>query len=229
MNTPDIAAQMHTGDMYGTYCDDFYARGKYADLANQIGLRLLYDGLGVSPPLSSESLTLEALAEKVGGDITRIAFTRYEKPRHHPDVVDLSELESLPDEDESVAAIMLNEPHILNVLGLFAECSRILAPNSPLVFVGPNLASLQDRARFLWGESPREIDTLHPDRTFHLRPFTAHKLTQVLRNTGFEPTVVRSTVVDWRFTSERRIEIPGMAKIFPKLGRHLIVAARKIS
>jgi SAM-dependent methyltransferase len=135
----------------------------------------------------------------------------------------------LPFRDGTLAAVVMGDliEHLYDPRRLLRECHRILRPAGVLVLTTPNLASLQDRMRFLLGHSPRQVDPLHPYLWLHIRPFTASLLARLLRSAAFEPTAVRSNYVVWRLPSGRWLRSGSLARIAPGLGGSLVMAARK--
>ncbi|MEN3309243.1 MAG: hypothetical protein V7603_5445 [Micromonosporaceae bacterium] len=135
----------------------------------------------------------------------------------------------LPFRDESLAGVVMGDliEHLYDPRRLLRECHRILRPAGVLVVTTPNLASLQDRMRFLLGHSPRQVDPLHPYLWLHIRPFTASLLARLLRSAALEPTAVRSNYVVWRLPSGRWLRSGALARIAPGLGGSLVMAARK--
>src|SRR5262249_14810099 len=112
-------------------------------------------------------------------------------------------------------------------VALVRECHRVLRPGATLVLTTPNLATLQDRLRFLLGRSPRQVDPLHEYLRLHIRPFTAHLLTRLLTRSGFVVSGVRSTCVGRGCPPGRQVRLGWPARIFPRLGGSLIVVAVK--
>jgi SAM-dependent methyltransferase len=135
----------------------------------------------------------------------------------------------LPFRDEALAGVLMGDliEHLYDPRRLLRECHRVLRPAGVLVVTTPNLASLQDRMRFLLGHSPRQVDPLHPYLWLHIRPFTASLLARLLRSAAFEPTAVRSNYVVWRLPSGRWLRSGSLARIAPGLGGSLVMAARK--
>ncbi|MEU8664281.1 class I SAM-dependent methyltransferase [Actinoplanes philippinensis] len=135
----------------------------------------------------------------------------------------------LPLKDNSLAGIVSGEliEHIVDAQEMIEEFFRVIKPGGVLVLTTPNLATLQDRFRFLAGASPRQVDALHPYLKLHVRPFTAGSLRALLRACGFEVLALRSNYVGWQLTAGRWIEWRWPARIFPTIGGSLIVSARR--
>ncbi|WP_169792543.1 class I SAM-dependent methyltransferase [Actinoplanes rectilineatus] len=140
----------------------------------------------------------------------------------------LNAANGLPFRDASVAAVVSGEliEHIFDVRAMVEEFRRVIKPGGVLVLTTPNLATLQDRLRFLTGASPRQVDPLHPYLHLHIRPFTASALRRLLRTCGFEVTALRSNFVGWEWNGHW-LEWRWPARLVPGIGGSLIVAARR--
>jgi SAM-dependent methyltransferase len=137
----------------------------------------------------------------------------------------------LPIKSEALAGIVSGEliEHIYDVRAMVDEFRRVLKPGGVMVLTTPNMATLQDRLRFLSGASPRQVDALHPYLNLHIRPFTARSLRALLTVCGFEVLEMRSNYVGWRLGPGRWVEWRWPARLFPSIGGSLIVSARRRS
>jgi SAM-dependent methyltransferase len=117
--------------------------------------------------------------------------------------------------------------HIFDTHLFLRECYRVLTPGGIVVLSTPNLATLQDRWRFLRGASPRHVSPMHPYLWLHIRQFTLSSLAQALRQSGFQIECIRSNEVQWDFASGRRWSSAVLARIFPSLGKSLVALARR--
>jgi hypothetical protein len=115
--------------------------------------------------------------------------------------------------------------HIFDTRAFLRECQRVLVGGGVFVLTTPNLATLQDRCRFLLGKSPRHVDALHSYLALHIRPFTAQSLRTALQHCGFAVQKLTSNEVQWDFTEHHRLSSQVLARIFPQLGKSLIVCA----
>ena len=116
--------------------------------------------------------------------------------------------------------------HLYDTQLFLSECRRCLKPNGLLVLTTPNLATLQDRINFVFGKSPRQIDPNHEFLKLHIRPFTYSMLKKCLIINQFDDFKLRTNFVRLRIyhcTFDSKI----MGKLFPALGRVLVVSAHK--
>ncbi|GAB3006274.1 class I SAM-dependent methyltransferase [Saccharothrix stipae] len=132
----------------------------------------------------------------------------------------------LPLRSGSVDGVLLGElvEHLFEPQALLRECHRVLRPGGVLVVTTPNLATAQDRLRFLSGRSPRQVDTYHEYLRLHIRPFTRGALVGALRKEGFTVVGLASNHVLWR-TARRTLSSRTLARAFPGLGGSLIATA----
>ena len=134
---------------------------------------------------------------------------------------------TFPIENESFDAIFAGEiiEHLYDTELFLSECNRILKNDGILVLTTPNLATLQDRIKFLFGISPKQVDPLHEHLRLHIRPFTYSKLRELLSLHGFHKYRLTSNYL--RLSAINKKIQRFLAKLFPSLGGSLIVSARK--
>ena len=114
--------------------------------------------------------------------------------------------------------------HIFAVDGLLSEIHRVLKPGGCLVATTPNLAALGRRILLLVNRNPHiEISFADKDAAGHIRYFIRSTLFDLLDKQGFRVTDYTSDVVN--FDATGRIRSRWLARLFPTLGRSLIVRA----
>lgn len=145
-------------------------------------------------------------------------------------IVRLDVSEIFPFENETFDAILAGDiiEHIYDIEFFFKECNRILKKGGCLIITTPNLASLQDRVRFLFGISPKQIQPCHVFYKLHIRPFTLKLLCETYKMFGFKIVNVKSNFVIWKSNSKYIIYSKLLAKLFPSIGRSLIICGTKV-
>jgi SAM-dependent methyltransferase len=209
-----------------------YVLSRYHAMRRQVAADLLAAAVAVAPagPVleigsSAESLLGRVDPERAVSSDIALGALRQAKGRR----LLLDAARSLPLRDGVLAGIVSGElvEHIYDVRAMVGEFHRVLKPGGVLVLTTPNLATLQDRLRFLAGASPRQVDALHPYLHLHIRPFTAGSLRALLATCGFEVLALRSNYVGWQLGPGRWLEWRWPARLFPSLGGSLIVSARR--
>jgi SAM-dependent methyltransferase len=134
----------------------------------------------------------------------------------------------LPFQDGTLAGILAGEiiEHVYDPALLLAECARVLRPGGVLVLTTPNLATAQDRLRFLLGRTPRQVNPFHEYLHLHIRPFTYPLLAEGLRLAGLVPARPLSNYLVWQ-TRFGELSSGWAARRWPTLGGSLIVAATR--
>ena len=97
----------------------------------------------------------------------------------------------LPYEDQSFEVVTLCEviEHFTNdPLGGILELKRVLKPNGMLILTTPNVARLENVARFLAGENIYDPYSGYGPLGRHNREYTAAELRKLLEHAGFEVT-----------------------------------------
>jgi SAM-dependent methyltransferase len=132
----------------------------------------------------------------------------------------------LPFRAGSLDGILAGEiiEHLFDPGHLLRECHRVLRPGGMLVVTTPNLATAQDRLRFLAGRAPRQVNPFHEYLYLHIRPFTPLLLAEGVRRAGLVPATLLSNYVVWR-TRFGEVRSRAAARLWPSLGGSLILAA----
>lgn len=163
-----------------------------------------------------------------GSDIVLEQLEELKKQEIHITRVDVSE--KFPFSDSTFDAIVAGDiiEHVFDVDIFFKECYRVLKNGGLLIITTPNLAALQDRIRFLFGYSPKQIQPCHEFYKLHIRPFTLKLLCKTYEDYGFKILNYTSNYVIWKNKKRYLIYSRWLAKIFPSLGRSIIICGRKI-
>lgn len=109
------------------------------------------------------------------------------------DVVEHDLEEPLPFKDESFDAAHAGEivEHLFDTEGLLRELNRVLVPGGVLVMSTPNLNSLENRFRVLFGKPLPMWGAYPADRHgSHVRVLNKPKAIELLRRAGFRPVEV---------------------------------------
>jgi len=104
----------------------------------------------------------------------------------------------------------------------------VLKPDGYLILTTPNLSRFDDRIKFLFGKTPRQIAPLHPYLYLHIRPFTYELLKNVLDSCNFKNIVFQTNVIGLKFFDrELKLYSKLLTRFFPSFGLSLIVRAKK--
>jgi len=129
--------------------------------------------------------------------------------------------------DVVVAAEVIE--HILDTDFLLEEIKRVLKHNGSLVLSTPNVASFGRRLFLLLGKNPYfEASFGYPPeaRAGHIRFFTKGLIIGYLMHKGFEIIKFKSDAIN--FTPSGKISSKFLAKLFPAMGRSLIIKAKLV-
>lgn len=141
---------------------------------------------------------------------------------------------SLPWESSTFDAAVAGEviEHLVDTDHLLAEMARLVRPGGVLIVTTPNLASLENRVRLLFGRYPMWMDH-RVEGAGHLRYYTPRILKAHLQTHGFR---VERHVGNWvpvvpqRWADDRRF--PWLARTgdwFPSLAMGILMKARRVS
>lgn len=124
--------------------------------------------------------------------------------------------------DEVIAGEVIE--HVSDPDGLIEEIRRVLTSRGYLIVSTPNLASLGRRLLLFLGRNPL-VETRSTEETAgHVRYFVKDTLFDLLASHDFIVETFASDVVN--FTLSGRFRSARLAKIFPTIGRTLIVKAK---
>jgi len=137
--------------------------------------------------------------------------------------------EKFPLDDREFDAILMGEliEHVFDPGFLLDECFRVLRKGGILIITTPNLARISDRLRFLFGESPKQVDATHEFLRLHIRPFTRKSLEKILNIHSFTMLRTRSNLVKIGKWGGKSRYSRFLAKVFPSWGGSLIIAGKK--
>jgi methionine biosynthesis protein MetW len=138
------------------------------------------------------------------------------------------ECEKLPFPDSRFDAVVCAEiiEHIFDTDGFLDEIKRVLKPGASLIITTPNLATLGRRLLLSLGMNPHIEVSLDPLASGHIRYFVKGTLVYLLQAHGFEVVAVTSDIVN--FNGRGSLYSAMIPKIFPTLGRTLIVKAESL-
>ncbi len=137
--------------------------------------------------------------------------------------------ETFPIMSEEFDLIIAGEviEHIFDTDKFLSECFRILKRDGSIVITTPNLATLKDRVRFLFGKMPRQINPHDKYLKLHIRPFTYVGLKRALNNSNFKIKKLKSNYLVFPLPNEGSFMVRFLGILFPKLSSSLIVLAEK--
>jgi methionine biosynthesis protein MetW len=144
-----------------------------------------------------------------------------------------SDLEQgLPYKENSFDVVVAGEiiEHIYDTDHFLEEIKRVVVRGGELILSTPNIASLGSRLSLLIGKHPLMLETRLKGFSGHIRWFTYQALKELLEDHKFRIIEFCSShleipILAW-FTKKKILRSERLAKIFPKLGMHLIVKAR---
>ena len=140
--------------------------------------------------------------------------------------------DTLPFRDCSFSCVFAGEviEHLLDTDLFIREIYRVLAPNGCVVVTTPNLASVENRLRILFGIYPIWVN-YRLEGVGHVRAYTPRILKRQLRAHGLAVEEHRGNwvpVIPQRFLDD--LKLPALAvtgDLFPSLAMDIIVKARK--
>lgn len=110
--------------------------------------------------------------------------------------------------------------HVYDTDYFLREIHRVLRSDGELILTTPNLATLGRRILLFLGKNPL-IEVSINGGGGHIRYFVKDNLFQLLEDNGFKVVEFTSDIIN--FNRDGRIFSIGLARIFPTLGRTLIV------
>jgi 2-polyprenyl-3-methyl-5-hydroxy-6-metoxy-1,4-benzoquinol methylase len=135
---------------------------------------------------------------------------------------------------EAITAMEILE-HIVDTTYFLSECRRVLKPGGHLYLSTPNLASVSNRIRLVFGKYPSWMDYRLENTVGHVRNYTLPILKQHLAEIGFHVEQARGTIFllplmdRLRFFEPERSRLLGwIGSHWPSMSIHLIITATKI-
>ena len=133
--------------------------------------------------------------------------------------------EGFPVESEAFDAVTAGEviEHMLDEGAFLQECCRVLKPGGILALTTPNLTFWVNRLLILMGKTPIFVTA-----PYHYHFHTRKTITQLIEERGFRvEKVISSHLLFSRRRHSSGLIFEWLGDIFPTLGAHLIVLARK--
>jgi len=140
----------------------------------------------------------------------------------------------LPFSDSTFDIVMAGEiiEHIFDTGGFLNEIRRVLKPEGELIITTPNIASLTNRIRLVFGLQPPCCEVEIEGKAGHIRAFSKVALDNLLRKHGFTVYEKRSDriFIPILNTLLGKININNkLGDMFPGFGTILIFKAKKIT
>jgi SAM-dependent methyltransferase len=144
-------------------------------------------------------------------------------------------LHPFPYRSNSFDAVLAKQvcEHLADTRQFFQECQRVLRPGGMLLVGTPNLASLSNRVRLLFGLYPTFMDYEMEGGYGHVRYYTLKTLLGQLRGLGFEVVAVRGgalplPLLDRLIRRNRFRPAELLGNLLPSLSHNLVVKVRKV-
>lgn len=137
------------------------------------------------------------------------------------------EKEGIPFRNDYFDVVLVGEviEHVFDTGQFLEEIRKKLKKRGELVLTTPNLATLGRRLLLLIGRNPLIETELTKYSSGHIRYFIEDNLLALLKSHRFEVSHFSSDIVN--FTADGRVNSRWLARLFPSLGRTLIIKAIK--
>lgn len=138
------------------------------------------------------------------------------------------EKDDLPFKEKSFDVIVAAEviEHVFDMRIVFEKIKKLLKPDGYLVLTTPNLATLGRRLLLLFDRSPYIEIIFEEGWGGHVRYFVKSNLFETLKLYGFKVDLFTSDVINFNWSGT--LFSARLARIWPTLGKTLIVKASKI-
>ena len=188
------------------------------------------------------SIPISKFKNDVSGiDNSDYAIKTYTKAKLHIYDLDL-DTEWSDSIDERFDCVVAGEviEHVFDTDKFLRNTHKVLKNSGELVLSTPNVASLPRRPLLLFGINPCLETTARDYDAGHLKYFTYNSLNKLLLENDFEITEFHSDVInltakvvnvnrnDIDYENVFNFKPPLLVRLFPKLGKTIIVKARKI-
>ncbi len=136
--------------------------------------------------------------------------------------------------DQSFDAVIACEiiEHLYDTDYFISEIKRVLKPGGYVFITTPNLASLKNRIKLLFGAYPQYSEyNLTPTSAGHIRNYTPRTLKKQLRDHGFE--IITFTSPNFYFPMAKPFPLfikkiaMFLGDLFPSLGSHIVIVAKQ--
>jgi 2-polyprenyl-3-methyl-5-hydroxy-6-metoxy-1,4-benzoquinol methylase len=134
----------------------------------------------------------------------------------------------LPYKNNFFDGIIMGEiiEHVVDTDDFLQKAKRILRKDGYIIITTPNIASFGRRLMLLFGINPHIEYYLRADSAGHVRYFTRDTLVKLLGENGFKVEVLTSDEINFNVSGTIKTKL--LARLFPTIGRTLIVKARKV-
>lgn len=116
--------------------------------------------------------------------------------------------------------------HVFDTDSFLKKIKHVLKDGGNLIITTPNLATLGRRLLLLLGKNPLMEVSIDGDAAGHIRYFIKETLVDLLEKHGFKIDKITSDIIN--FNNSGRFYSVRLARIFPTLGRTLIVRAENM-
>jgi 2-polyprenyl-3-methyl-5-hydroxy-6-metoxy-1,4-benzoquinol methylase len=181
--------------------------------------------------------SFSSLLKKKGFDVYAIdiSASAIEKAKQTGIKAEVGNLEERINHNEDYFDIVIATEvieHLYDTDFFLKEIKRVMKKNGHLFLSTPNLASLKNRIKLLFGAYPQYMEyRLGPEQAGHIRAYTPDILRKQIKDNGFDVIRVMSPNILFPMTSNSPLFVKKIAillgDIFYNIGSHIIIIARK--
>lgn len=137
--------------------------------------------------------------------------------------------EKFPFKNESFDLIVAGEiiEHIYHTENFLKECHRVLKKDGEIIITTPNINYWVYRIKMLFGKTlPFAIESGEDTEANpgHIRYYTVESLKKTTEKFGFKNKIVTSSNI-----INRKIKLEKIAEIWPSIGYHIILKAKRVN